>query len=508
MASVCDRPNVLVILVDDLGYSDMSYKKDALDDICTPNIDRLARAGVSFEKAYATAPICSPARAGLISGQYQQRWGNYWYAEGGLPRFVRTMPEIFRAAGYRTAKIGKTHLNGGQKEHPLDHGFDDFLGFIHHTWDYTRLSRADVEAFESRRPGSAMSATIGPLMRNREDVAEYENGFTTDIFTDEALNIITDKEANKPFFLWLSYNAVHHPTYITSKKYADIVGLIQPIWDRDKEDWEFPYWDPSKEPWREWHAKWGHMGRVDSQGRLRYLSQLVALDNGIGRILDELHLQGLEENTIIVFLSDNGGSPNTYAVNYPLSGYKYMFAEGGLRIPMIISWPGKLSGGHHSNLIVSAMDIFPTLTELAGLNVDLKFDGVSLVSQLTGEADENESVHDYLFWSDGQYFSSTAESDGFWVVRQGSWKLVRSPGWTHPKVRFEGKMSLHDGEYRFPSGLLLFNLDDDPSETQNLSTEYPEIVSELSAAFGAWGTQVIAPVRGDDRITLTENMLK
>jgi len=140
-----DKPNVLVIVADDLGYADLSFLPYASKDVHTPSIDRIAETGVFFSNAYSTSPICSPSRAGLLTGRYQERWGNYWYGEGGLPANEKTLPQYLKELGYYNVKIGKTHLNGGPVQHPLDHGFDEFLGFIDHTWDYLRLSQDDVD---------------------------------------------------------------------------------------------------------------------------------------------------------------------------------------------------------------------------------------------------------------------------------------------------------------------------------------------------------------------------
>lgn len=235
-------------------------------DVSTPAIDRLAKEGVYCSQAYATAPICSPARTGLITGRYPERWGNYWYGEGGLPAFELTIPEALLKLGYATKKNGKTHHNGGQKEHPLDHGFDEFFGFIHHTWDYLRLSDADKAAYEKRRKGAAKSATIGPLIRGRDEEVSLENSYTTDVFTDEAVEFIERDRGDQPFYLQLDYNAVHMPTYAANPEYAKRVGLDQPAWNRESKDWSFPYWDPAVETWKNWHLRWGHLGEVDSPG--------------------------------------------------------------------------------------------------------------------------------------------------------------------------------------------------------------------------------------------------
>ncbi|MGM0377651.1 MAG: sulfatase family protein, partial [Bacteroidota bacterium] len=318
-----EKPNILVVVADDLGYSDLSFLPYASEDVQTPHIDRIADKGVFFTDAYSSAPICSPSRVGLLTGRYHQRWGNYWYGEGGLPASEKTLPQFLKEQGYYNVKVGKTHLNGGPVEHPLDHGFDDFLGFIDHTWDYLRLSQDDVEEYGD---ANAKKAHIGPLLDGREEKS-FENSFTTDIFTEKTIETILNKD-DRPLYIQLEYNAVHHPTYVCHPDYLDKYGIEQ-----------FPFWDPEVESYLSWHGKWGHLGEVDPHGRKRYLLQLEVMDNGIGKILDVLEETGEFDNTLIIFVSDNGGTINTYSQNDPLNGYKYMFGEGGIRIPMIISYP-------------------------------------------------------------------------------------------------------------------------------------------------------------------------
>ena len=347
-----EKPNIILIVIDDLGYADLGFLSYAAPDVNTPNIDRIASRSVFFSRAYATSPICSPSRAGLITGKYQQRWGNYWYGEGGLPESEKKLPQLLAQQGYYTAKIGKTHVNGGPVEHPLDHGFRYFMGFIDHTWDYLRLSEKDVKAYGAK---NARQAHIGPLMKNREKVS-FEQDYTTDIFSGEAVRIIEDQD--QPFFIHLSYNAVHHPTYVGHPAYLEKHALKQ-----------FPFWDPDQETYGQWHGKWGHLGEVDPDGRKRYLLQLNVLDDGIGAIWQALEKSGKSENTIIVLVSDNGGTINTYANNQPLSGYKYMFGEGGIRVPMMWYIPWIEARQQENGQLVSAMDVMPTLLGLAGAEI-------------------------------------------------------------------------------------------------------------------------------------------
>jgi len=492
------QPNVVLIIADDLGYADMGFLPQAPADVKrfgTPGFDRLAETGTYFKNAYSTSPICSPSRAGLITGRYQQRWGNYWYGQGGLPQRELTIPEALRTEGYTTVKFGKTHLNGGPKEFPTLHGFDQFLGFMHHTWDYIRLSHKDVEAYRGRESFKGFGCqVVGPLLeakgagttRDQAGAASYENSFTTTIFTDRAANFIEKQPRDKPFYLHLSYNAVHQPTYVVEKSWAKKVGARYVPWDRDAVAWEYPYWEPEKEPHKVFHKKWGHMGKIDPEGRRCYLANLLALDHAVSRLLDVLEATGQRDNTLVVFVSDNGGTINTYANNTPLNGYKYMFGEGGIRIPMLVSMPGTLPQGRvNPKAIVSAMDIFPTILDLAGLEIPDNLDGMSLVPLLKGERDNH---HPWLAW---------AKSRSSWVLRKGPWKLAHKVGWNHRDFALNdrGDCVPADKKFSYPNGVLLFNLEKDIGETTNLAADRPEIVEQLKALYASWDSQMAGPCR-------------
>lgn len=465
-------PNILIIVADDLGYSDLSFLPYASEDVHTPNIDRIAERGVFFTNAYSTAPICSPSRVGLLTGRYQQRWGNYWYGEGGLPAEEKTLPQLLKENGYYNVKVGKTHLNGGPVEHPLDHGFDEFLGFIDHTWDYLRLSQDDVEEYGN---ANAKKAHIGPLLYGRKK-RSFKNNFTTDIFTEKTLEAIRNKKS-KPLYIELEYNAVHHPTYVSHPEYLEKYGIKQ-----------FPFWDPNKESYRSWHSKWGHLGEVDPDGRKRYLLHLEVMDNGIGKILDELDNSGELENTIIIFLSDNGGTINTYAKNKPLNGYKYMFGEGGIRIPFIVSYPRKIKEKDTVNQVASGMDILPTIMEAIGAPVPENLDGKSLWPAI----EKKEGGHNVLVWSNGR---------DSWVVRKGKWKLAHNIGWVHNTYKLEGGLAVPvNKQYEYPDGVQLFDLENDVGEAKNLKEEHPEIVSELKKIYKKWRSEMSDPRTRDGEI--------
>ncbi len=486
------RPNVVVIVADDLGYADLSFLAQAPADVRhygTPHLDKLAASGTYFTDAYATAPICSPSRCGLITGRYQQRWGNYWYGEGGLPRGETTLPQALKSLGYATKKIGKTHLNGGPVEYPLDHGFDEFLGFMHHTWDYIRLSQKDVDAYRAKGVKNFGCQVIGPLLRgeDREQVS-YEDAFSTEVFTDEAIEYVTRQRGDRPFFLELEYNAVHAPTYVVPQRYAQKVGMPYLPFDRQTEKWRFPYWEPTDEPHTRFHKRWGHLGAVDPHGRKAYLAQLIALDDNIGRLLTTLDKAGLRDNTLVIFLSDNGGTINMYANNAPLRGYKYMFGEGGIRIPLIVSWPKRLPVAGRSSALVSAMDVYPTVMNLVGGQVAPNLDGKNLVPLLK---QEETRQHETLCWSNGR---------DKWVIRHGDWKLCNNAGWDHAAFKIVNGACVSTENDVYPMGTLLFNLKQDIGETEDLSQQYPDKVQELTQRYHKWRSRMSDPRSGDGKL--------
>ncbi|MDG2125797.1 MAG: sulfatase-like hydrolase/transferase [Verrucomicrobiales bacterium] len=493
-----NHPNIVLIVADDLGYADLAFLPQAPADVekfGTPGFDRLAATGTYFHNAYGASPICSPSRAGLITGRYQQRWGNYWYGEGGLPQDELTIPEALAAAGYTTAKFGKTHLNGGPKEFPTRHGFDQFLGFMHHTWDYIRLSGRDVAAYKSRPSFKSFgnAQVLGPLLkassrgttRENATATSFEDGFTTRIFTDEAVRFIRGEKQDKPFYLHIAHNAVHMPTYIVEPSWAKKVGARHVPWDRDAPRWGFPYWEPEEEPNKVFHQKWGHMGEIDTDGRRCYLANLLALDHSVTRVLDALEETGKRDNTLVVFVSDNGGTINTYANNTPLRGWKYMFGEGGIRIPFLISMPGTLpQGAADQSAIVSTMDIFPTIAELARVPVPDNLDGKSLLPLLRGE---RSTHHETLAW---------AKSRDEWVIRHGRWKLTNNVPWYHRdfKILPNGDAVDAGQDFTYPGEPQLFDLENDISESTNLITQHPDIATRLRSLYNQWDGQMAGPM--------------
>jgi arylsulfatase A-like enzyme len=423
------RPNILVILADDLGYGDIGIHGGTA--VPTPNIDALASSGVRCTSGYVPAPYCSPARAGFLTGRYPARFGHEFNphvgdeATLGLPLDLRTIADEMRGAGYATGLVGKWHQGYTAAHHPQSRGFDEYFGFL--VGGHNFLLHKDAEA----RFGSAHSHDM--IYRNR--TLQKLDGYTTDLFTDEALAFM-GRHAAKPWFLYLAYNAVHTPLEVLEKYGARVPAAIT---------------DPE---------------------RRGYLSLLIGLDDSIGRIMTELRRTERVQDTLVFFLSDNGGSGrkpflayNT-AINTPLRGNKGQTLEGGIRVPFFVSWPGKLPAGITYDPPVTALDIWPTACAAAGTKADADVEGVNLLPHLTGE--RATAPHEAIYWRFGPQRA----------IRQGQWKLV---DWRD----FETKQS---------SGWQLYDLANDPGEANDLATANPRLVAELGAAWETWNRRNIDPL--------------
>ncbi len=482
------RPNFICILVDDLGYADVGFQEVVTDDVDTPHIDRLAKSGIVFKEAYASSPICSTSRLGFSTGRYQTRWGGYWYGQGGLPYGEQTIAEMLREAGYRTMKVGKTHLNGGDKPFPLDHGFDEYLGFEHHSWDFFLLSEKDKAAYEQRSPGSTGKGKffwMGPLTRNREKVS-YENTTTTEIFADESVAFI-ERNAKNPFYLQLELNAVHTLLTAVPEEYAKAEGIPEYTFNRDPkaETWDYPFWDPLRQDYKEWYSDVAHLKRVDAYGRKKYLAHLKMVDETIARITQALELRGLLENTFIFFSSDNGGSHQSYANNGPLNVFKYSIADGGIKVPMFVAWPEGIPGGIRSDVVVTHRDIFATIAEITGAKPKSSLDAVSLMPIARGA---DEQLHETLVWDTGK---------DSWAIRVGDWKLARLPDYDYETYELDAKGLVKDDlkQLALRKGMALYNLKEDVGETNNVIEQHPEKVAAMRRIYNEWRAEMAEPVR-------------
>ena len=446
--STSEQPNIVLIVVDDLGYADMSCT-GLVEDVKTPNIDLLANNGIRFTNAYATSPICNPSRVGLITGCYQQRLGQYWYSGPGLhdTSFV-TIAEVLNKHGFFTGFIGKVHYGSldqlDMHGFPLNHGFDRFYGFTSATKHYLHHKK------EYQVENDMLFQ--GPLwiQDKRCDV----DGFTTALFGQEACQFIRENRTHK-FFLMVSFNAVHNFTHQLPEWYLKEKGLQG-----------FEDFDPAREDYWDWREKLSYP--VHPEGRQYYLGQLHFLDIEIGRIIQELHDNGLEENTVMMLVSDNGGSLVTYANNGNLKGGKYTLFEGGIRVPMIISWPQNYQIELVTENVVSIFDLFPTILGLSGIPIPEHLDGIDLTPLLTGKDPSLE--HNRLCWD------TKAEC----AVRSGQWKLLITKEIPNQRLQI----------VETPIGEFLYDLSRDPGEMNDLSNDYPEVVEQLKSMLEKWQSAV------------------
>jgi len=417
-ADAADPPNVIVILADDLGYADVGF--NGCRDIPTPNIDALARGGVRCSNGYVTHPFCSPTRAGLMTGRYQQRFGhenNPVYdpedTVSGLPISEVALPAVLKTAGYVTGLVGKWHLGAAERFHPLNRGFDEFFGFLGGSHQY----------FPDKLGGKAEYTT--DLMRGRESVKETE--YLTDAFAREAASFVERHHA-RPFFLYLAFNAPHTPLQ-APPRYLD------------------------------------RFARIEDPKRRTYAAMLSAVDDGVGRLLSRLREHALEEKTLLVFLSDNGGPVGVNgSSNVPLRAGKGTTYEGGIHVPFAVQWKGTLPAGTVYDFPVSSLDIYATAVANAGTTPPPghRLDGVDLIPYLRG--DRTGPPHEALFWRTGGGVSSAA--------RLGDHKLVERKG----------------------EPLEVYNLSRDIGESNDLAPAQPEVLRRLAALKDEWTTQLVPPV--------------
>jgi len=453
---------VIVILSDDHGYGDRS-RLGHDDAVRTPGLDRLAADGVSCTDAYVTAPICSPSRAAIISGAYQQRWGATWFGSSRFADERTTIAEHLQQRGYRTGYLGKVHYGPerlGDRACPPHHGFAETwyglagqqqgrLNYLHHS----------QQAVIKYGPEAQARMAVQPMLSGDEE--EDFDGFLTAELGRRARDFVSSHR-DEPFFLMLAFNAVHNFCWQLPADELERRGLPS------RSDWH----DADPISYLDWYD--GSITPNLEHGREYYLAQLELMDAEIGRLLDQLEDQELADNTIVVYLTDNGGSTCNYGNNAPLSGTKYTLWEGGIRVPFLIRWPGGgWSGGRDCTGLVSSLDLFPTLLGAAGGSSAVEqSDGIDLASLLRGDTDAG---HDALHWDCGFQ----------WAVRSGSLKLRWADG-ESPMAR--GIRATEHAEVG--DGLGLFDLDADIAETVNLADERPVEVARLMTLHEQWRAEV------------------
>ncbi len=442
-----DQPNIIFLIADDLGYGELGCQGNP--QIPTPHIDSIAENGVRFTQAYVTAPNCSPSRAGLMTGRYPTRFGYEFNPTGarnelpqnGLPPSETTMAEALHNLGYTTGLVGKWHLGGTAAYHPHRHGFDEFFGFTHEGHYFVPPPYDGVTTMLRRRtlPGNRQEGRWGeggkliytahmghdepdydannPILRSGQPVEEKAH--LTDAFTREAVDFIR-RHADKPFFLTVAYNAVHSPLQGADTYMAKFPGIS------------------------------------DVHRRI-FAAMLAHLDDSVGAILTELDATALVEDTVVVFLSDNGGPTRELtSSNLPLRGGKGQMYEGGLRVPFLLQWPGSVEGGRTVGHVVSSMDLYPMAIKLAGGDVSEKLDGVDLMPLAKGHI--SQGTQDELYWRQGPRAA----------LRLGDWKIVR------------GRRSPWE----------LYNIQKDLEEKRNLAAEKPERLKQLLSRWGKLDEQM------------------
>jgi arylsulfatase A-like enzyme len=355
-------PNIIIILADDAGYSDFGFMGS--DEIKTPNLDQLALDGVTFNNAYVSASVCSPSRAGLLTGMYQQRFGHECNLDSDVnnsfdPNQI-TIAEALKTEGYNTGLIGKWHLGDKVQNHPLKNGFDYFWGFISGARNYFY------------DPNEEFRNSIRNVVENYTQTKF--DGYLTDVLGDKAIGFINkNHETNNPFFLFLSFNAPHTPM----------------------------------------HAKDDVLEKFKDNPRQVYASMMWSMDEAIGNVVEALKENDQYDNTIIYFLSDNGAAMSNDASPFPFKGWKGNQYEGGIKTPMIMTWKNKIKSNTHFDGFISALDIYKTSLEASKVNNEymINADGKNIMNYLNDNNIKNEN----LFW----------RKDKMATVRSGNYKLIR-----------------------------------------------------------------------------------
>jgi arylsulfatase A-like enzyme len=410
------KPNILVIVADDLGYGELSCQGNP--EIPTPHIDAIASSGVRFTHGYVSGAYCSPTRAGLMTGRYQTRFGHEFNSVGdllGLSRNEKTMPERLKPLGYATALVGKWHLGEKPGTLPMDRGFDEFYGTLNNTAYFK--PRAFIDSRVSR------------------DVQEMKEPgyYTTHAYAKRSVEWI-EANKDKPWFLYLAFNAVHAPLQ-APEEYLN------------------------------------RFEKIPDENRRTYAAMTAAMDDAVGQVMGKLRELKLEENTLVFFLSDNGGpTASTTSKNAPLRGFKITMWEGGIRVPFMVEWKGKIPAGRTDDRPVIQLDILPTALAAAGAPADpsRKLDGVNLLPFLTGV--NTGRPHKTLYWRMGPQ----------WAVRHGDFKLVAA--------REEGRI--------LPPAL--YDVVQDPGESKDLSAAHPEKVEELRTLWDKWDAEQAPPAAAAD----------
>lgn len=414
-AADAPKPNVVIIVADDLGYGDLGFQGGT--DVPTPHLDGLARSGTRCSSGYVSCPVCSPTRAGLYTGRYQQRFGHEFnpgqqqteeqHEKFGLPTTEITLADQLKKAGYHTGLVGKWHLGFSDRFLPKARGFDESYGFLGGAHTYV--------------PGK--NGKSNGIFRNGEEIQEPE--YLTDAFGREAASFV-ERNATKPFLLFLTFNAVHTPLDTQPAKLEQFKNISDPK-------------------------------------RQKYAAMLSSLDDAVGKVLGQLDKSGVAQNTLVFFISDNGGpTQGNGSRNTPLNGVKGTVWDGGIRVPFVVRWPGHVPAGAVYEQPVISLDVFATASAAASapLATDRKYDSVNLLPYLTGEV--KTEPHAALYWRFGPQHA----------IRKGSYKLLK----------------LREGEEQ------LFDLSKDIGEQTDIAAKHPEMVAQLKSEYEGWNKELHEPL--------------
>jgi arylsulfatase B len=439
-----EKPNIIIIVADDLGWADVGYHGS---DIRTPHIDQLSSEGVILDRYY-TAPVCSPTRAGLLTGRYPNRFGLRQtvippWSEFGVDLSEEYIPEMLKQAGYlNRAVLGKWHLGHAKKKYlPLQRGFTHFYGHYNGAIDYFTHERE------------------GELDWHNDEETSHDKGYSTDLISDEAVKCIRSYAKQSPFFMYIAYNAPHGPLQAKEE------DLLLYGYDKSK-----PIFGKTAEG--EDGKGYGSQGKGNTP-RQTYSAMVTNMDRGIGRILQALKESGIEENTLILFHSDNGAAPNEGGSSGNLRGLKFQEWDGGVRAPAIVKWPAAFKGGRTIAQVTGYIDIAPTLREIAGVKTPPRnpYDGISMLPVWKGEKKQIER-NLYL---------------GYGSVVNNQWKLV--------------KANSGNDKMKLPADMLIEILKD-PSEKSNVKDRFPKVYEELNklvSAYDAIKPEVAVPPYGEGR---------
>ena len=408
------KPNIIVILIDDAGYVDFGFMGSK--DLETPEIDKLAKSGVIFTDAHVSSTVCAPSRAGIISGKYQQRFGFEANHTGddssgdlGLGDSIPTIATVFKQNNYKTIALGKWHLGATESDHPNNRGFDEFYGFLAGARSYFPMTNPSKEH----------------MLQHNSKRVKFD-GYLTDVLGDYSIKFIEENK-KEPFFMYLAYNAVHTPM----------------------------------------HAKKEHLEKYINHPRQKLAAMTWSLDENVGKLTKKLKDLNLLDNTLIYFLSDNGGAKNNTSNNGHLKGWKGNKFEGGHRVPFVMSWPKQIEANQKFDGLTSSLDIFTTSIAAAGVkqNKDLQLDGTNLMPFVKKEKIGNP--HTDLYWR-------KLEESG---ARYNNLKLVKLKDY----------------------GSVLYNLSNDISETKDLSNLDPQNLQLLNSNLSKWEDKMMLPLWKEEK---------